>query len=661
MHTPDFTDENIARVAELFPNCVTESRDTHGNVKRAIDFDQLRQELSGNIVEGPQERYQLNWPGKREALLTANQPITKTLRAYRKESVSFDATANIFIEGDNLDVLRLLQETYLGKIKMIYIDPPYNTGNDILYKNDFSFVQRAYESESGQRTEEGLLAVANVESNGRFHSDWLSMMYPRLRLARNLLREDGVITVAIDHNEVNTLTSICDEIFGSENRIGLITVVHKPEGRNQAKFFGPSNEFMLFYARNISACRLRNVVLDDELLKNFDRSDDRGVYRYKDFIRRSDGKYSLRANKPTFWYPIFLNEETRELSVEPKKGFDQVVYPITEAGIERTWKTTSATFYERYQAGDMVPELEDNRWVIYEKLRENQVLKTHWLDPKYHGFHFGTKLVDELLGVKTFDFPKSVHLVLDVLKLTTAQDDIILDFFAGSGTTAHAAIDLNASDGGNRKFILAQIPDICAEDSEAFANGYRVISDVTKERIRRAGKKIKDEAGLNGLNLDIGFRVLKVDSSNMKDVYYAPDKTDQQSLLDQVTNIKEDRTAEDLFFQVMLDWGVDLSLPITRQLIFTTENTESIEDKSGTSVDSVPSVGKKGFEVFTVDENALVCCFDDGITEDLVKELAKRHPLRVVFRDSGFASDDVKINAEQIFKQMSPATEVRSI
>lgn len=636
MRTPEFADENIARLAELFPNCVTESHDEKGDLQRAIDFDQLKQELSGSIVDGPAQRYQLNWPGKREALLAANAPIAKTLRPCREESTNFDTTKNLFIEGDNLDALKLLQETYLGKVKMIYIDPPYNTGNDILYRNDYSIGRVEYEVESGQRIGEGLIAVSNTETNGRFHSDWLSMMYPRLRLARNLLREDGIITVAIDHNEINTLISICDEIFGGENRIGLVTVVHKPEGRNQAKFFGPSNEFMLFYARDIQSCSLRNVVIDDELLKTFNLYDERGVYRLKNFIRLRDGKYRLRVNKPTFWYPVYLDANSREMSIIPREGFDVSVFPITEAGQERTWKTTKETFQERYFNGDLVAEFENGRWEIYEKLRENQVLKTHWLDKKYHGFHFGTKLVDDLLGVKTFDFPKSLYLILDVLKITTGPKDIILDFFAGSATTAHAVMELNAKDGGSRNFILVQIPEPLSEDSEAYKAGYKTISSVSIERIRRAGKKVKDEAGLNSTSLEIGFRVFKIDTSNMKDVYYSPDKQAQADLLDQIGNVKEDRSSEDLLFQVLLDWGVDFALPLT---------CEKISNK----------------EVYFVDENALAACFDVGLSEDFVKELAKRKPLRAVFRDAGFASDDVKINVEQIFKLMSPETEVRSI
>ena len=560
MHSSDFTDDNVKRIAELFPNCVTEDKDDKGNIKKTIDFDLLRQELSNNIVEGPRERYSLNWPGKQEALLAANTPIAKTLRPCRKESVDFDTTQNLFIEGDNLDALKLMQETYLGKVKMIYIDPPYNTGNDILYKNDFIKSEDDYLSLSGQKNEDGLVAIANTESNGRFHSNWLSMMYPRLRLSRNLLKENGIISIAIDHNELNTLISICDEIFGNRNRIGLVTVVHKPEGRNQSKFFGPSNEFMLFYAKDIFSCNLRNVVIDDDLLNSFNQSDNRGRFRLKNFIRLSDGKYSLRINKPTFYYPVYLNLSTREMSIYPKKGFTEQIFPITDSGQERTWKTTKGTFEKRFNAGDLIAKEKNNKWVVYEKLRENQVLKTHWLNKKYHGFHFGTKLVDDLLEAKTFDFPKSLYLILDVLKITTSQDDLILDFFAGSSTTAHAVMQLNAEDGGNRKFIMVQLPEVCGEKSEAYKAGYKTIAEVGKERIRRAGKKIKEENALTAPNLDIGFRVLKVDSSNMQDVYYNPDTYSQDLLFDITDNIKPNRTDEDLLFQVLLDWGVDLSL-----------------------------------------------------------------------------------------------------
>jgi adenine-specific DNA-methyltransferase len=478
--------KNIARIREIFPGCVTEAQGKDGKLKLYVDFDQLRQELSESIVEGPQERYHLNWPGKQNSLLAVNAPISKTLCPCREESVNFDTTKNLFIEGDNLDALKLLQETYLGKIKMIYIDPPYNTGKNILYMNNYS------------------------RSNGRFHSNWLTMMYPRLKLARNLLKKEGLICISIDHNELNTLTSIADEIFGNENRLGLITAVHKPEGRNQAKFFGPSNEFMLFYAKDIHCCTLRNVVIDNKLLKSFDQSDHKGLYKLKNFIRLSDGKYSLRINKPLFYYPIYINTNTHELEIYSKPGYETIVYPITESGQERTWKTTKETFIERYKNGDILPKNKNGKWIIYEKLRERQVLKTHWLDKKYHGFHFGTKLVSDLLGSKAFDFPKSLYLVSDALKIITQDDDIILDFFAGSATTAHAVMLLNAQDGGNRKFIMVQLPESCNEKSEAFKAGYKTIAEISKERIRRAGKKILEGKCHEGWNKDIGFGVLKI-------------------------------------------------------------------------------------------------------------------------------------------------------
>ncbi len=633
MRTPDFTDENIARIAELFPNCITESRDQNGVLKRAIDFDQLKQELYGSIVDGPAERYQLNWPGKREALVTANAPIAKTLRPCRDESVDFDTTKNLFIEGDNLDALKLLQETYLGKVKMIYIDPPYNTGNDILYKNDYSSTQEEYELDSGQRTSEGLIAVTNTESNGRYHSDWVSMMYSRLRLARNLLTEDGILVVTIDHYEIYNLGSVCDEIFGYENRLGLVTIYINPKGRNQEKFFSPSTEYMFVYARNIKSASFREVVIDDEKAEEFTNADDAGKFRYDGFMRARTS--SSRAAKPGFWYPIYVSQDLKELSLEQKPGFT-AVYPKTESN-EYTWKTKAETFKLNNKNDYFKAERVNGEIVIFNKYYESQIFKNLWTAKKYFPEFQGTQLIKKLFdGKNYFSFPKSLYAVKDITKIITEDDDLVLDFFAGSGTTAHAVIQLNAEDGGKRSFVMVQVPAICDEKSEAFQDGYSNIADITKERIRRAGKMVKEDAGLNGANLDTGFRVLKIDTSNMKDVYYSPDEQAQTNLLDQIGNVNEDRTSEDLLFQVLLDWGVDLALPIAREKI-------------------------QGKEVFLVDGNALAACFDVGLNEDFVKELAKRKPLRAVFRDAGFASDDVKINVEQIFKLLSPETEVRSI
>jgi adenine-specific DNA-methyltransferase len=634
LQTPNFTDENIQKLSELFPNCVTEDADG-----KAIDFDQLRQELSNNIIEGNQERYQLTWPGKAKSIVTANTPINKTLRPNREESKDFDNTENLYIEGDNLEVLKLLQETYLGKIKVVYVDPPYNTGNDILYKNDFFDSQEDYLELSEQVSSEGFISTTNTETNGRFHSDWLSMMFPRVKLSRSLLADNGMLILAIDHNELNTLTSICDEIFGNSNRLGIVSVVHKPEGRNQAKYFGPSNEFMLFYAKNIDFCKFNDTVLDDELLKSFDKSDDAGVYKLKNFIRMSDGKYSLRINKPDFFYSVYLNPQNLKISTKSSEDFNIEILPITAAGQERTWKTTEKTLIERFDCGNIVPVQRDSgEWELYEKLRANQVIKTHWIDKKYHAYHYGTKVVDGLMEAKTFDFPKSLRLIFDTLKLTTKENDLVLDVFSGSATTAHAVMQLNAEDGGNRKFIMAQIPEATDEKSEAYKAGYKNIAEIGKERIRRAGEKIKeDNVDKEGINdLDVGFRVLKVGSSNMKDTYYNPDNTQQSNLLDLASNIKDSRTEEDLLFQVLLDWGVDLTLKIERKDI-------------------------AGKSVYFVDDDTLAACFEENINEDFVKELAKTQPLRVVFKDGSFASDDVKINIEQIFKHTSVHTDIKVI
>jgi len=624
LQTPNFTNENIQKLSELFPNCVSEDSDG-----KTIDFDLLKQELSENIIEGNKERYQLTWPGKAESLVAANTLINKTLRPNREESKDFDNTENLYIEGDNLEALKLLQETYLGKAKVVYVDPPYNTGNDILYKNNFFDSQEDYLELSEQVSSEGFISTTNTETNGRFHSDWLSMMFPRVKLSRSLLTDNGILILAIDHNELNTLISICDEIFGNSNRLGIVSVVHKPEGRNQAKYFGPSNEFMLFYAKNIDICKFNDTVLDDELLKSFDKKDDAGVYKLKNFIRMSDGKYSLRINKPDFFYSVYLNPQNLKISKKSSEDFNIEILPITEAGQERTWKTTEKTLMERFDCGNIVPVQRDSgEWELYEKLRTNQVIKTHWIDKKYHAYHYGTKVVDGLMEAKTFDFPKSLRLIFDTLKLTTKKNDLVLDIFSGSATTAHAIMQLNAEDGGNRKFIMAQIPEATDEESEAYKAGYKTIAEIGKERIRRAGEKIKEEnvEKENLHNLDIGFRVLKVDSSNMKDVYFTPDETNQSNILDLASNIKEDRNSEDLLFMVLLSWGIDLSAKIEKKEI-------------------------EGKEVYFVDDNYLAACFDENIDEHFVKTLIDDRPLKVVLRDSSFVSSSVKINVEQIFVQ----------
>lgn len=642
MHTPDFTDENIARVAELFPNCVTESRDEKGVLKRAIDFDQLKQELSGNIVEGPQERYHLDWPGKREALLTANAPIAKTLRPSREESVDFDTTKNLYIEGDNLDALKLLQETYLGKVKMIYIDPPYNTGNDFIYEDDFAEDKNAYFERSMQMDEEGNRLVVNSDSNGRFHSDWLSMMLPRLRFARQLLHDSGILFISIDENELINLQHACEEVFGSSNVLGNFPVIMNLKGNQDAFPFAETHEYIVLCAKSRSLCVLNNFPVGDEELLDEWLEDEYGLYKVADNLRATEVN-APREKRPNLWYPIFLNVSTKEFYItpddQPQTLSDVEIWPVNPDGEELSWYWKRDTFNESKH--NLILKETSNGWQFYRKQRPQlgdlptKKPKSFFYKPDYSTSTATTKL-KELFGAKIFDGPKPVPFLFDLSIIGTDPDSLVVDFFSGSATTAHALMQLNANDGGSRRHIMIQLPQETAETSEAYKAGYKTIAEIGKERIRRAGKKIKEEAGLMGTNLDIGFRVLKVDTSNMKDVYYSPDTAEQANLLDQIGNIKPDRTAEDLLFQVLLDWGVDLSLPIIRETI-------------------------SGKQVFFVDQNALAACFESGIDEDFVKELAKRQPLRAVFRDDGFASDAVKINVEQIFKQMSPTTEVKSI
>lgn len=651
MHSPDLVRVNINRIAELFPNCVTESRDEQGNLKKSIDFDLLRQELSTTIVEGPQERYQLNWPGKREALLTANAPIAKTLRPCREESVNFDTTENLFIEGDNLDALKLLQETYLGKVKMIYIDPPYNTGNDFIYDDDFAEDSKEYFLKSNQKDEQGNKLVANTDANGRFHSDWLSMMYPRLKLARNLLKDDGLIFISVDDSEQANLKRLCDEIFGEDNFLANIIWEKRFTRSNNSKTFATLTEHLLCYRKSILLFEVKEP-------RN----------------EKADSIYSNPDNDPRgVWTSVsYVNPATKKK--RPNLSYD-LRNPFTGATI------THPTNAWKYEKNTYLKHVEENRlyWGIdgkntYPRLKKflsemdgGMVPVNFWNRQDAGTTDEASKALEKLMGTKVFDFPKPYSLIKKALLIATTERDIILDFFAGSATTAHAVMQLNAEDGGNRKFIMVQLPEVCDEKSEAYKAGYRTIAEISKERIRRAGQKIKAEieklkaeeerketekgnslfedensdshpSSFTPHPLDIGFRVLKIDNSNMADIYYNPDSISQANLFEMADNIKPDRTPEDLLFQVLLDWGVDLSLPISKETI-------------------------NGLEVFFVDNNAFAACFagNGEITEDFCKELAKKEPLRVVFRDSGFKTDDVKINVEQIFKLISPHTDVKTI
>lgn len=626
MHSPDMTQENIARIRGLFPNCVTEAYDDNGEITLRVDFDLFRQELSDSLVEGPQERYRLDWPGKRQALLTANAPIAKTLRPCREESVDFDTTKNLYIEGDNLDALKLLQESYLGKVKMIYIDPPYNTGNDFIYEDDFTEDKEEYLLRSNQKDQQGNRLVPNPEGRGRFHSDWLTMIYSRLKLAKNLLSYDGIIFISIDDGELPNLRRVCDEIFGEENFRNCFLTRRRIKSLNSQFAENGLNSLNIGFEYVISYAKGNSFSMAPIRMKKVDASE--------------KGRWDVfwsNADRPTMRYDVLgFTPETGQWRYSKEKA-DKAVANYTEylskhakrLSLEEYWLETGTKlqFIRRIPNGTG-----KNGGVQHWVPPSDTALRTSiWTDIEVSQIH---KEID-----LPFTNPKSKELLIELIKLANfSNNDIVLDFFSGSATTAHAAMQLNAEDGGNRQFIMVQLPEPCCEKNEAFKSGYATIAEIGKERIRRAGKKILEVECNPEWNKDIGFRVLKIDSSCMEDVYYTPDQIDQKQLSLFADNIKADRRdkPEDLLYQVLIDWGVELHLPI---------KPENIQ-------------GKK---VFFVDENALVACFDSGITEAFIQKLAKYKPLRVVFRDAGFASDAARINAEQIFKQLSPSTEVKVI
>lgn len=627
MKSTDLTQVNIGKIAELFPNVITEARDEQGKIKRAVDFDLLRQELSDYLVEGEKERYQLTWPGKKEAILQANTPIEKTLRPVMEDSKDWDHTQNLYIEGDNLEVLKLLQESYLNKIKCIYIDPPYNTGNDFIYRDDFKESETEYLEESGQLDEMGSRLTANPVSNGRFHSDWLTMMYSRLKVANNLLKEDGVIFISIDDSEVENVKKICDEIFGSSNFISIF-VWKKRTGANDSKQFFISNdhEYVVAYAKS-DLFAFNGILKSLENYHNPD-NDPRGPWARDNLTCNKTA-----SERPNLFYPI----------QDPKTG---ITY---ECNPNRVWA------YEKNRMNRLIAEDKilfppsGKGTPMYKRhvseLRSNKKPLSSWVSPsnsddtesssmKFPLNFVATKELRDLLEGQYFDYPKSVQMLYELISQASyenTENDIILDFFSGSGTTAHAVMLLNAQDGGKRKYIAVQIPDEVKENTEASKAGYKNICEIGKERIRRAAKKIKEETGAD---IDYGFRVYRVDSSNMKDVYYTPDRLGQMNLDDMSSNIKEDRTGEDLLIQVMLECGLELSLPM---------ESKEIEGKT----------------VYYVAGNSLIACFDDEVSESVIKKIAEDQPLRVVFRDSSFRDDSARINVEELFKLLSPSTEIQ--
>ncbi len=623
MHSPDLTRANIDKLAELFPNCVTEAQGEGGNLERAIDFDLLRQELSDHLVEGERERYQLNWPGKREALLVANAPIAKTFRPSREESIEFGTTNNLFIEGDNLDALKLLQESYLNSVRMIFIDPPYNTGRDFIYDDNYAESNNEYMARSNQKDELGHRLKANNESNGRFHSDWLSMMYSRLRLARNLLKENGAIFIAIDDNELGNLRRICDEIFGEANFIACVIWQKVYSPKNSAKYFSVDHDYVLVYARDANVWRPRLLPRSEEANARYENldGDPRGPWKPSDLTARN-----------------YYSKGLYEVTSPSGKKFN--------SGVGRYWRQSHEKFLEMVADGrvwwgpngDAMPA--QKRFLS--EVQQGIIPQTVWF---YKDVGHTQEAKKELLKYVSFSENENVlnsvkptRLIQRMLQIATASDagDIVLDFFSGSGSTAHAVAKQNAEDNGNRRFIAVQIEEALPKPEEGLSS----IFDMGLTRVRnfineiRVGNGDRDEGEKAPHGL--GFRVLRIDDSNMKDVYYTPDAITQESLFGHVDNIKEGRTDEDLLFQVLLDWGVDLSLAI---------QPEKIADKL----------------VFFVDEDALAACFETGIDEDFVKALAERKPLRAVFRDSGFASDATRINVEQIFKLISPSTEVKTL
>lgn len=620
MHSLDGVQRNIDLIGKLFPNAITEVK-RDGKVEHAIDFDVLRQELSDSIVEGREERYQFTWPDKKKAMLAANAPITATLRPVVADSVGKDGTSggfdseNLYIEGDNLEVLKLLQETYLGKVKMIYIDPPYNTGNDFVYEDDFAQSTEDYMGNSGQYDEEGNRMVTNTESNGRFHTDWLNMIYPRLKLAKDLLADDGLLIASIDDNEVKNTRNICDEIFGESNFVACVVWQKIHSIKNDAKYFSENHEYAVIYAKSIDKIKINLLPRTEEMNNRYKNPDNdfRGPWQSGDLVasgERSNGHFIITSPKSGKNFDVPQGKHW----VYSRQNLLKMVED------NQVWFGEDGNSFPRKKR--FLSDVQDGR-----------TPNTLWLAEEVGHNQTATREVKAIFDDnKFFDFPKPIAYIQQFVCIASNQNSIILDFFSGSATTAHAVMKLNAEDGGHRKFIMVQLPEKTDEKSEAYKAGYKNICEIGKERIRRAGRKIKEDAGLTApADLDIGFRCLRLDESNMKPVYYTPEEISQQDMFSLVDNVKSDRTPEDLLFQVMLDLGVLLSSPIEVKEI----------------------AGKK---VFNVADGFLLACFDHDVTEETVKAIAQMKPYYAVFRDSSMANDSVATNFDQIFETYSPET-----
>ena len=642
--SPDMTAQNIDRIAALFPNCITEMLDEEHSTpekkvyKRAVNFELLKQMLSPDVVDGD-EAYEFTWVGKKAAIVEANKPIRKTLRPCVAESKDWDTTENLYIEGDNLEVLKLLQESYLGKVKMIYIDPPYNTGNDFIYADDFVRSQEEENEQMGMYDEDENRLFKNTDTNGRFHSDWCSMIYSRLMLARNLLTDDGVIFISIDEHEVDNMRKMGSEIFGEENFIAQLIIVSNQKGRNDSKHFAICHEYLLVFGKYKFVAN--GLPLTEEQRAAFNLVDEDGnFYQLRDLRKR--GNADRRTDRPLMYFPIFYNSNTHETSLTEKEGSIEIV-PTLSNGEDGRWRWGKDRVQKNLSIIEPFYSARTQKWGVNYRVyldpklnplddsEEDEKLskaKTVWNGGDISS-DVAKRTLKSLLGCAPFDFPKAVALLQKAVQIGTVKDSIILDFFSGSATTAHAVMQLNAEDGGHRKFIMVQLPEKCDEASEAYKAGYKNICEIGKERIRRAGDKIKSESPMTTQDLDIGFRVLKLDDTNMKDVYYAPDDYDQGMLAGLESNIKDDRTDLDLLFGCLIDWGLPLSLPY---------KSEQID----------------GCTVHTYNDGDLIACFDTNIPESVVKEIAQRKPLRAVFRDSGFASSPEKINVFEIFKLYMP-------
>lgn len=602
MQSSNGVEDNITKIAQLFPDCVTETVDERsGQPKHLIDFEKLKQNLSDSVMSERAERYQFTWPDKSKAILLANSPINATLRPCREDSVDFDNTQNLYIEGDNLDVLKCLKETYLHKVKMIYIDPPYNTGNDFVYEDDFAQSSEEYLANSGQFDEQGNRMFTNAESNGRFHTDWLNMIYPRLKVARDLLTDDGAIFISIGDDEGDNLQKVCDEIFGEKNFIADICHKHRASVSND-RIISENHNHLLFYCKKVATLFSKHKLIgEDPVLEGFNLEDERGKYK----LTPVDGPGGAKKGNPHYEF----------------------------LGVTGYWRYSKETMQAKYDQGLIVRTtngLQQKYYLEQAKLSRRTV--TTWWDDNFLTSSATKQLID-LMGTKTFDNPKNVNLLLRCLKMITKfdKDSLILDFFSGSATTAHAVMQLNSEDGGNRKFIMVQLPEKTDEKSEAFKAGYKNICEIGKERIRRAGKKIKEESPLTTQDLDTGFRVLKLDSTNMQDIYYSPKDISQADLFSQVDNVKPDRTGEDLLFQVMLELGATLDSKI---------ETTTVAGKT----------------IYNVAEGYLVACFDPDVTDDVVKAIAQMQPAYAVLRDTSMKDDSTATNFEQIFKTYSPDT-----